>query len=734
MDNKLLNKTQQKVTKSLSEKKIKSALTILKSIISEYHKGNLSDELYNIEYTYKSMLKYMVDGAEDPQRQNVYNNILLSCYKLSDNLFSSVKGNISDDLFYEIKRNEKINLDKNLSTLISNFYSDNTKKQILDNTNIKDSHNPHSTLLLFNKLWIENSFDETEITELKKLLQDQNVHFSIRCIFVSAISIGLIQEFSLKKLLILFDCLSINEETIKQRALTGLLFVLYKYDNRLILYPEIIARLNLLQEDTKTIKNIVTITIQLIRTLETEKISNKLNEEILPEVVKMQPNLKNKLDLDNLLGDKITEGENPEWEDFFKDSPELLNKLEELTELQMEGADVFLSTFKMLKHFSFFNTLHNWFIPFYVDNKEIDEVTREGNGIFSNQNIQDSLANSGFLCNSDKYSLFLSVPHMPQFQKDMMSKMLEQQLEQMDEIEKDEKMIQPDKKEAVISNSYIQDLYRFFKLHPQHSHFEDIFAWQMDFHNKFFFNSIITDTTQLRQIGEFFFKKEYFKEAAELFSLLEKKEPNHLEMVQKTAFCKQQLENYDEALNLYLKADIIKPNQFWTTKKIALMYKYLKKADKALEYYQLAEKIKPEDLHTQASIGHCYFDLKNYKEALKYYFKVEYLDESNTKVWRPIGWCSFCTGNLEQAEKYYHKILVSSSNKYDLINMGHIFWCKNNPKEAIKFYQKAIVLMDNKIDEFLEIFTEDKYLLHENGIKDEDIALVLDQLRYLLES
>ncbi len=733
MDNTHINQTQVEVEQALSEKKLKTAFSILSNIITEYHKGNLGDELYNIEYTYKSMLKYMIEGANDPQRQSVYNNILLTCYNLSDKLYSSVKENISTSLYYETKRNSKQNLNKSIFLLGNEVYSENTTNRILDNADIKSPQNSTAIFHLFNRLWIDNAITNEDATYLKKLLIDENIHFSIRCIFVSAITIGLIQEFCLNKLLLLFDILSIEEEKIRQRAITGLLLVLYKYDNRINLYPEITARLTLLQEDTKTIKNIVAITIQLIRTLETEKISTKLNEEIIPEVVKMQPTLRNKLDLDNLLGDNLTEDENPEWEDFFKDSPDLLNKLEELTELQMEGSDVFLSTFKMLKHFSFFNTLYNWFMPFHIENEEIKNITNQDSGIFSNSKIQESMANSGFLCNSDKYSLFLSIPHMPDFQKDLMSKMLEQQLDQMDEIEKDEKLTQPGKKEAIISNRYIQDLYRFFKLHPKHNLFEDIFAWQMDFHNKFFFKQIIKDNNQFRQIGEFFFKKEYYKEAAEIFSLLEQKEPNHLEMVQKTAYCKQNLNEYTKALNLYLKADIIKPNQIWTTKKIALMYKHLKKPNKALEYYLLAEKLKPEDLHTQAAIGHCYFELKNYKEALKYYFKVEYLDETNTKVWHPIGWCSFATGNIEQAEKYYNKILHSSSKKHDYINMGHILWCKNNPKEALEHYKKAIELMDNNMKEFLDTIKEDKSLLIKNGINNEDIPMVIDQLRYSLE-
>ena len=51
------------------------------------------------------------------------------------------------------------------------------------------------------------------------------------------------------------------------------------------------------------------------------------------------------------------EDKNPEWETFFKESPDVYNKLEEFTNLQMEGADVFLGAFAMLKQFDFFNEI-----------------------------------------------------------------------------------------------------------------------------------------------------------------------------------------------------------------------------------------------------------------------------------------------------------------------------------------------------------------------------------------
>jgi len=728
-----IKKSQLEVENALSEKRIKEALEILGGLSKHHHGGVLIDEHYNLEYTYKSMLKYTMEGIEDPERDKVYQNIIFSCYNLSDKLFSSIYNHSSPNLFYETRRQFGDLYKTNIHNLGNELASEITKNELAKQANIVTSSSDTILTRMYNRIWVAEEIDQFDFEYLKNFYLDKTIHFSYKCIFISALTIGSLQEFNLSKISLLFDLVNHTDETVKQRAITGVLLNLFKYNNRISLYKDIISRLKILQEDNKFINNTLTIVIQLIRTLETEKISKKLNDEILPEVVKMQPNLRNKLDLENLISDKFAEGENPEWEDFFKDSPELMSKLEELTELQMEGSDVFLSTFKMLKHFSFFNKTHNWFMPFFIENKEISETVNDNNGIFSSKTIQDSLANSGFLCNSDKYSLFLSIPHMPHFQKEMMGNMFKQQLEQMDEIENSEKMISPNKQASIISNRYIQDLYRFYKIHPQHSQFEDIFAWRMDFHNKSFFQELLSDITQMRQIGEFFFKKEYFKEASEVFNLICKNEPENVEIIQKTAYCFQQLKQYANALNLYLKADIMKPGQVWNTKKIALMYKLLKQPQKALEYNIIAESLKPDDLHTQASIGHCHLDLKNYKEALKYYFKVEYLDESNTKVWRPIAWCSFVTNNLIQAEKYYHKLLVSSNNKHDLINMGHIFLCKNNKIEALKYYQKAIDAMGESKKEFFDTFSEDIPQLLTNGINIEDIPIILDQIKYMLD-
>jgi len=51
---------------------------------------------------------------------------------------------------------------------------------------------------------------------------------------------------------------------------------------------------------------------------------------------------------------------------MFSDSDEIMKTMEELTNLQMEGADVYMSAFANLKHFDFFRNFQNWFVPFIL--------------------------------------------------------------------------------------------------------------------------------------------------------------------------------------------------------------------------------------------------------------------------------------------------------------------------------------------------------------------------------
>ncbi len=531
--------------------------------------------------------------------------------------------------------------------------------------------------------------------------------------------------------MLLFDNCGSEEVEINQQALVGLLINFYKYDSRMPFYPEIASRLKILNENPKFKRNVERIIIQFIRTKETEKLQQRIRDEILPEMIKISPNLKNKINLDSLMEEGLSDEKNPDWEDFLKNSPGLLSKMEELSELQMKGDDVFLGSFSMLKSFHFFSEISNWFLPFFLENPEIAETLN-----MTDQTIQqmvEVIERAPFLCNSDKYSFCLSIQTLPKENLAFMTQAMKAEMEQIHDLRDDEELLNPGFKAEFISNQYIQDLYRFYKLFPRKGDFEDIFNWRFDFHNKLALGDILKeDLKVLRNIAEYYFIKNHFEEAAGIFGYLSEQEKSG-ELYQKMAWCYQKMGDFQMALDSYLKAELYGVNQLWNLKRIALCYRNLKKPIKALEYYQAVEKIDPENLGNQLNIGNCLLELEKYEEALKCYFKLEYLTPGNKKVWRPIAWCSFLSGKKDQAEKYFLKLIDDEPNKHDFINMGHVQWSLGNRKAALEYYKKSISKSGFSEAEFLEVFEEDLSHLLTQGVNNDDIPIMLDQLRYFLE-
>ena len=726
----------------LSARKLKPAFDLLEVLIAATGLGEFRDQLFNLEQNYKFMLKYTVEGINDPERQKIYEHLFISTFELADNTFENLQMKYSQSVEYQKKRGfsklfitnlegysqelEKYSIQKELRTLVTDSSAGSEEPRMEAEVHLQ------RIFTIFYHCWFTDRMTGDETQFFRNFLKNEALPYYEKSLIVTALTLSLIRFFDEHKLVLLFNAYEDVNEEISQRALIGLIIGIYYYDQRMPFFHSITGRLQILIEDQRFRANFERSILQFIRSKETEKIQRKLQDEILPEMIKLSPNLRNKLSIESLLGEGLSDDKNPEWQEILKDAPELMGKMEELTEMQLEGADVFLSSFSMLKHFPFFSELANWFFPFTSQHPEIkrNPINREtGEDLAFTQLIMKS----PMLCNSDKYSFFFSILNIPPDYKKMVSDSLKAESDQIDEIAKDDSFLAHNKKAETIISQYIMDLYRFYKIHPQHEGFEDIFVWKFDFHNKFAFSKLLGEDPKIqRSIAEFNFAKNYFREAADIFEILLQGKDD-AEMLQKLAFCYQKLGDYKKALQFYLKADLFDQNKLWNLKKIALCYRNLKKPAKALEYFLLAEILEPDNLALHVSIGQCQMELNLYEEALKSYYKVEYLSPGNKKIWRPIGWCSFLVGRIDVAEKYYERLIGENPNKFDLLNMGHVQWCLGNRKAALDYYKKSINDSDNSQKEFMEAFDEDLQNLIKQGVNPDDVPIMLDQLRYFLE-
>jgi tetratricopeptide (TPR) repeat protein len=724
----------------VSEKKIKQSLDILADMISQSASGDMRDEYDNIVMTYRNMLTYTIDGIKDPERNKIYLKLIQSILSLSDRVRQDILSHNSGWHTYWVKQQAEKEFKLSGRTIVETVDDLMFKSELDEWLKLSNEITPnpdseiskkHKQLIknIFNHLWLTDHYGEAENSLINIIIKSGKFRWYEASIFTTAITLSSFRTWQSEKLFHLIAIYESGQEQVMERALSGLILNLHYYNERILLYPEISDRITKMSQESRFREHCRMIVLQIIRSRETENLSRKLQDEILPQVARLRPMIEDKLDLDNILPKDKNEEKNPDWAEMFSDSEEIFKTMEELTKLQMEGADVYMSAFANMKHFDFFKDFQNWFVPFYPDHETVDDIYRDEILGPGTNELAEALYKTPFICNSDKYSLLLNLKHLPSSQKSMMLKVFRMELEGLQQMNEEESATDPYKVFRTNITQYLQDFYRFFKLSPYRKEFEDLFIGKLDIYNSEFFRMALNASEAEAGLADYFFSKNFYSDALQLFlkQIIEK--PSDAQLYEKIAYCYQESADYEEALKYYRRAELI-DRKVWTIKKIGLCLRRLGRNEEALEYYLQASDLEPGNIHTVIMIAHCYIDMKDYEQALKYYFRVEYQEPGNLKILRPIAFCYFALGRFDESEKYYDRLSEGKLNSHDLINKGHLALCRGKKREAVDLYKLSIIGGELTKEQFISIFSEDRDLLISLGVNADDLPILLDWLLF----
>jgi len=721
----------------VSTNRVKDSLDVLNGLVSESGFSDFFIQQEHLEHTYEQMLNYMLEGVQDPERDKVYHKLLTSILELADRVRDLLLEKHSGWHTYILKRELDQKQDLTGKRVIETMDDLSFKREldeIIDESRVSPGANEEGrrglSMEIFRHLWLSNRYNEAEKSLSATILSCRDFLWYEKALYVSAMLLSGLRYWDEEKVHRLIDFASEEDQEVSARAIVALVILLYRYDDRIEFYPNIVNRLKLLKEDLNLEQSFEKIALQLIRTRDTLEIGRKLQEDLMPEMAKLRPELEDKLKMDDISDEMLEEGRNPDWESMFSESDDLYRKVDEFMKLQMEGSDVYMTTFAHLKQFPYFNELTNWLVPFHKENPDLSEIYSERNDEFDPDVFVDGLIKTPFLCNSDKYSFILNLKYLPAEQKKMLSTAFLMEMEGMQEMLADEELTSGDFTRRTVFIQYIQDLYRFFKISPFKNEFEDVFDGKLDLYRSYFFREIAEDNLITRNIAEYLFEKEHFEEALDIFKMMLETTPHDRELLEKAGYCYQKLGNFRKAIQYYSRISLSGEQNLWTLKNLGICHRKLSDYKNALEVYEKAGALQADDATIESLTGYCRMKLGDYQSALKHYFKIEYLNPGNQHILRPIAWSYFALGELEKSDKYFQKVFELKPGYYDYINYGHVQWALGNKRDAIELYVQSLRDLQFEMEDFLKTMQEDRSMLISNGINEKDIPLMLDYLHY----
>ncbi len=724
-----INQSRQQVCHLLDQARMSEAFAALEPMLAEAGVWELREQMEQLQLSYRFMLQYLAQGIVDPQRHDVLSHIAGQLYTITEQCAIALLEPQSHDIFFARRRElgstalalivQRLRVEQGKLELLGSVPAEQRDEQAI--ATVLRQAELHETAL-FNKIWSTFPTTEDDAQVIADLLGDAKLPFHTKCLAVSALLLGLLRIYDERKLLLLTDAYTTaTSAQVQVRALVAVLLALKLHSHRASLSKALAAHAQAMADVPQLPRDLSMAQFLLARSRNTENITRRVQQDLMPDIIKIRPDLLNKM---REQGADLADLEaNPEWQQMLEDSG-MARKMEEFNEMQLDGSDVFIATFSRLKSFPFFQTLSNWFLPFHSDHSAVRSAFGGDEAP-----LRMLVERAPFLCNSDRYSFSLSLASVPPSQRQLMLGQIKEHTAQLGEMQKAE-LPDPDRERERLTNMYVQDLYRFFKLFGRRREFIAAFDGDMDFTGVPFLGAAARTADALQLVAEFYFKNSFYSDAVKYYGyLLQATENADPHLFQKLGFCHQSLGDPAAALEQYGRYELADDSDLWTLKHMATCHRQLGHYNEALACYRRAEALQPGSVAITLSMGHCLLEQGKPDEAMQCYFKADLAEEGTAshRAWRPVAWCSYLLGADQRSLDYYDRIIVhDKATAQDHLNRGHVLLALHRTADAIGSYRQALALLNGDGEALRNAFVADLPTLLARGLHPDDLPLIID--------
>ncbi|MBO7558556.1 MAG: tetratricopeptide repeat protein [Bacteroidaceae bacterium] len=677
----------------------------LQPLVEQSHSYELKEELQQAQQTYETMLRYMVRGVDDPNSSNIYSQLKQKAYSISDRANRLIRLEKMSSDRYSIT--QKLLKEESLDTILMALETQDSAIHRLEKETERESIKEHELVELrnsreatlrsmFENVWTSGLWRKSNYESATAIINSDSIAIPGKALLISAVTMALLEMFDQRKMMLLFDAYLSTELELSQRALVGIVLCMRFYDERLSQFPEIGSRFSLYTEDPKFVQDFFRILMQLQYSKMTDTIDSKMRNDIIPSLLQSGKFKQTQYGIQEIDDYMTKNGENPEWH-HNKNDEKAQEKIKEMAELQMDGADVYMSSFVHMKNYPFFQQIFHWFMPFDIENPLVASSMKKISG---GSSFLSSLIYIAPFCHSDRYSLCFMMESIGSMGQDLMMKNLSNEMsgEEMDEHMKELKQRKVKAKE--VSRNYIFDLYRFFHIYPYRPQFYNPFKKEeASFSlNTSAFKSLLKYEDEVIALAEFFMRKGLYEEALSMFKSLEPKErEEYADIWQKMGFCEQKMQNIPAAFNDYKIAYNLNPNSDWTLKHLANAAFLIENYEEAEIYYDTLLDNDADNLKLIARKVGCLMKMHQYESAVPLLYKTSYLDETSIEAKNNLAFCQLMLGNTEKAKDIYQTVLEQNPQSNEaLFNLANVHFVTGNLTEAYQLYRQAYHILFQK--------------------------------------
>ncbi len=707
----------------LMDKRLSNAIEILEQLYVQRPSLMGHGEFEAIKTDYQLMVDFMGRGFSDSHRESLYSSLLQRLYRVTADLEISWRCRNVSAYVNSFRVIDHLNTSHDfIRTVLEAFVSDiamlSLQPEETREQKTAELYERHHSFMnrLFNSLWTSCQWTDDDCTFYTELLLSPTVVSTDQQVIVSAISLGAMNQFDINKLKTLVNVYQkATDEHVRQRALVG--WVLSVFEG-MDIFPEQDAIVRKLCENPAITKELLTLQIQFFYSKDAEKDNDKIQRDIMPDIMRNSNLTIGRLGIMEKEEDTIESILHQDADE--KRMEQLEEKVRKMMDMQKQGSDIYFGGFSQMKRFPFFSDMVNWFTPFYLNHPALRSVINK----LGDTKFLNTLMERSNFCESDRYSFAFAleqvISQLPSDIKEVMgSDVALGPLAESD-----------DREDAIsIRRTYLQDLYRFFRLYPTAKDFinpfedngkSDFVADTFFFTYKFFMGTGLDDV-KLR-LALHLYKHKQMMELAELLTTFQSDDPRYAILMGYTNIDMGKAEFAYQFFDYALKAE---PDNQWALKGKARAALDNEDYITAEEVYSKLLKLKPN--HKTYTMNRCVALLKlgRTSEVREELFRLDYQYPDDMNVKRILAWAMLSDNSLDKASQLYDTLLTSNPAHEDYLNAGYCQWAMGNIQKAVALFREWLAKSGKSAEQLLNEFRSDEETLSMYNISETDCFLML---------